>query len=201
MQTPTAAFDWDELELEQVDLHDIDVEFSMEEVKAAIDDIPIDKAPGPDGFSGGFFRTCWDTIKHDLLAAINQLYHKDSTGLARINKALIVLLPKKLGADSLQDFRPISLVHSLIKIFTKILARRLTPKLNLLVDPCQAAFIKHRSIQENFLYVQNVARSFHKKKKATILLKLDLAKAFNSVFWTYILDMLKARGFSDRWRE
>ena len=182
-------------------MHDIEGEFTLEEVTAAILDTPADKAPGPDGFSRTFFRSCWEIIKLDLLAALNQLYHMDSTGLARINKALIVLLPKKRGADRLQDFRPISLVHSLIKIFTKILAKRLAPKLQQLVDPCQAAFINHRSIQENFLYVQNTARFFHKTKKATILLKLDIANAFDSVSWTYLLDMLRARGFSARWRE
>jgi hypothetical protein len=45
------------------------------------------------------------------------------------------------------------------------------------------------------------ARFFHKTKKSAILLKLDLAKAFDSVSWQYLLYMLKARGFGDRWRE
>lgn len=113
--------------------------------------------------------------------AINQLFHMDITGLDRINKALIVLIPKKQGADDLQDFRPISLVHNLVKIFSKILACRLAPKLPLWIDWCQSVFIKKRCIQENFLCVQNTARNFHKSKKPTILLKLDIAKAFDSV--------------------
>ena len=82
----------------------------------------------------------------------------------------------------------------MVKIFTKILARRLAPKLSQLVEPCQAALIKHKSIQENFLYVHNTARFFHKSKKKAILLKLDIAKAYDSVSWTYILDMLKEIG-------
>ena len=60
-------------------------DFSFEEIKRAIDDIPAEKAPGPDGFSGGFFKSCWDTIKADLFEALNQLYHMDSRGLNRIN--------------------------------------------------------------------------------------------------------------------
>lgn len=39
-----------------------------------------------------------------------------------------------------------------------------------------------------------------KRKKATVLLKLDVAKAFDSVSWVYLLDMLAARGFGNRWR-
>uniref|UniRef100_A0A8R7NZQ8 Reverse transcriptase domain-containing protein n=1 Tax=Triticum urartu TaxID=4572 RepID=A0A8R7NZQ8_TRIUA len=90
---------------------------------------------------------------------------------------------------------------SVIKIFSKILALRLAPKLNALVDQCQSVFIKKRSIQENFLYVQNTARLFHKSRKPAFLLKLDLAKAFDSISWAYLLDMLEARGFGQRWRE
>uniref|UniRef100_A0A8R7PF27 Reverse transcriptase domain-containing protein n=1 Tax=Triticum urartu TaxID=4572 RepID=A0A8R7PF27_TRIUA len=90
---------------------------------------------------------------------------------------------------------------SLLKIFTKLFARRLAPKLKDLVDQCQSAFIKKRSIQENFLYVQNTARYLHKNKRPSILLKLDIAKAFDSISWTYLIDMLEARGFGPRWRE
>jgi hypothetical protein len=132
---------------------------------------------------------------------MNQLHRMDSRGLNRINKAIIVLIPKKQGADTLQDFRPISLLHSLIKIFSKILARRLAPKLEGLVDQCQSAFIKKRSIQENFLYVQSTIRFLHKTKKPSILLKLDIAKAFDSLSWAYLIEMMQARGFGARWCE
>lgn len=152
-------------------------------------------------FLRGFFKHCWDTIKYELCAALNQLHRLDSRGQARVNKAIIILIPKHMGADAVQDFRPILLLHNLIKIFTEILARRLAPRLSTLVDQCQSAFIKKCSIQENFLYVHNTAKFLHRTKKPTLLLKLDIAKAFDSVSWTYLLDMLEARGFGPRWRE
>jgi hypothetical protein len=197
----SSQFNWDALGLNSLDLSDLELPFSMDEIKRAIDDMPADRAPGPDGFSGGFFRACWDTIRDDLHAALRQIYLLDRRGLRRINTALIALIPKAPGADSLKDFRPISLIHSIVKILAKILASRLAPKLEDLVDPCQSAFVKHRCIQENYLHVQNMARFFHRTKKPSILLKLDLAKAFDSVSWPYLLDMLKARGFGERWRE
>ena len=144
------------------DLHDLETPFSLEEIKKAIDDMPSGKAPGPDGFSRGVFRACWKIIKSDLHAVFHQLYNLDSRGLRRINSALIVLLPKKGDAASISDYRPISLIHSVVKLFTKILARRLAPKLDLMVDHCQSAFIKGRCIQENYINVQNTARFFHK---------------------------------------
>ena len=41
----------------------------MEELKVVVFDSPSEKAPGPDGFIGVFFKKCWDVIKVDLLNA------------------------------------------------------------------------------------------------------------------------------------
>lgn len=46
------------MDLNQTDLSDIEGEFTLEEIKEAIDDMPAEKAPGPDGFSGGFYKHC-----------------------------------------------------------------------------------------------------------------------------------------------
>jgi hypothetical protein len=50
------------------------------------------------------------------------------------NEANIVLLPKKEGAHYLTDFRLISLINSLAKVLTKLLAERLAPRLEQLVS-------------------------------------------------------------------
>jgi hypothetical protein len=81
----------------------------------------------------------------------------------------------------------------------KMLATRLARRIAELIAPGQSAFIRGRSIQDNFLYVQNLVRHFHRRKTAAILLKLDVEKAFDTVSWPYLLDVLRARGFSPRW--
>jgi hypothetical protein len=70
-----------------------------------------------------------------------------------LNSANIALLPKKEGAEDVVDFRPISLIHAIAKIIVKVLALRLGPYMNELVSNAQGAFIKKRSIHDNFLYV------------------------------------------------
>ncbi|KAE8798088.1 hypothetical protein D1007_26702 [Hordeum vulgare] len=92
-QPTTTALNWDVLDLDHVDLCDIEDDFTLYEIKKAINDMPTEKAPGPDGFFGGFFRACWDVIKMDVLAALQQLHHVDSKGMRRVNRALIVLIP------------------------------------------------------------------------------------------------------------
>ena len=56
------------------DLAALDDPFSKHEVLTAIKQLLYDKAPGPDGFMGCFFKECWNLIKHDLLAVINYFH-------------------------------------------------------------------------------------------------------------------------------
>jgi hypothetical protein len=90
-------------------------------------------------------------------------------------------LPKKDGAEEISDFRPISLIHGIAKIIAKMLSLRLAPHMDDLVSKAQSAFIKKRSIHDNFLYVKNLATRLHKRKISALLFKLDIRKAFDSV--------------------
>ena len=101
----------------------------------------------------------------------------------------------------MKDFRPISLVHSFAKLVTKILANRLAPRLDSLVSTNQSAFVRGRCIHDNFLLVQQMARFLHNRREPRRLLKLDITKAFDSVSWPFLLEVLAHLGFGRRWRE
>jgi hypothetical protein len=149
----STAISWQSLGYTPQDLSDLEVPFSQEEIQNTINSMPSDKASGPNGFTGAFFKARWETIRHDVMAAINSLFSLNAQGFDWLNSACIVLLPKKAEALRVTYFRPISLIHSIAKIFSKLLANRLAPHLNSLVSNCQSAFIKKRSIHDNFLYV------------------------------------------------
>jgi hypothetical protein len=129
--------------------------------------MPTDKAPGPNGYTGAFFKASWETIKEDITTAINKLFQMNAQGFELMKSANIMLLPKKEDALSITDYKPIGLIHSFAKLFAKLLANRLAPLLNSLVSNCQSAFIKKRSIHDNFLYVQTTMRKLHKQKNTS----------------------------------
>jgi hypothetical protein len=81
-----------------------------------------------------------------------------------LNTANLVLLPKKEGAEKIGDYHPISLIHSIAKLLAKVLALRLTPAMQQLISKIQSVFIRGRSIHDNFMYVRNMARHFHRNK-------------------------------------
>lgn len=177
------------------------VTFTVQEIEAVVKSMLAEKAPGLDGFIGCFYKKCWTVIKDDLIQAIMCFYNLQTARLNLVNTANIVLLAKKQDAETLADFRPISLINSVVKIITKLLANRLAPHMNALVSSAQNAFIKKRCIHDNFIYAQRVIQLLHKKKKPVLFVKLDISKAFDSIRWTFLLEVLEHVGFSTRWRD
>ncbi len=135
----------------------------------------VDKAPGPDGFTVNFFKTCWGIVK------LHSIHDQRCNDLNLLNSANTVLLPKKEGVESSTDNRPISLIHSIVKILFKVLALRLHLVMQSLISVNQSAFNRGRSIHDNFHYVQNMVRRCHRNKSPTLFFKLDISKAFDSV--------------------
>jgi hypothetical protein len=81
-----------------------------------------EKAPGLDGFTEMFYRSCWEVIKPELLAAFQCFYNQTAGPLPRLNGALLALLSKKYVFELPGYFRPISLIHSFAKLISKVLA-------------------------------------------------------------------------------
>lgn len=79
------------------------------------------------------------------------------------------------------------------------MALQLAPIMDGIVDTNQSAFIKMRSIHDNFKFVQASAKLFKQRKMPKVLLKLDIAKAFDTVSWPFLLQLLRFLGFDQRW--
>lgn len=141
-----------------------------EEVWATIKSLTYDKTPGPDGFTGRFFKVAWNVIKGQLMAAVERLFQEDVNKFYHLNSAYVTLIPKSSDAVAVKDFRPISLIHSFAKIVTKLLANHLAPKLSSLISTKQTAFVKGRSIHVSFILIQHTAKALHAQKESRVLL-------------------------------
>jgi hypothetical protein len=193
------TIDLDHLQISTHDLSSLDNPFMEDEVWKTVLSLPSNKAPGPDGFTGKFYKSCWHIIKGDIMAATMAVWNSNRGNLELLNSAYIILIPKKDEVCHVKDFRTISLVHSFAKLIIKLLANRLAGHLDNIVSQNQSAFIKGRSMLDNFMLVQQTTKMLHQKKCARILLKLDITKAFDSVSWLFLLEVLKHLGFGQMW--
>ncbi|GJX10357.1 RNA-directed DNA polymerase, eukaryota, reverse transcriptase zinc-binding domain protein [Tanacetum coccineum] len=192
---PTASISLDfpnQISHEQSD--HMEREVSNDEIKKSVWECGTDKAPGPDGFTFGFFRHFWHLVDRDVCEAVRYFF-KFFDLPKGCNSSFIALIPKIPDANLVKDFRPISLIGSIYKIIAKILTNRLVDVLGGIINEVQSAFIKDRQILDGPFILNEVMSWCKKKKKQTLLFKVDFEKAYDSVRWDFLDDVLGSLGF------
>ena len=99
-----------------------------------------------------------------------------------ITKGVIALLKKggKHVWEGLDDYRPITLLNTELKILARVLANRLHVVISDLISPGQTYAVKGRSIQDNLHLIRKVLEGIEDSTDAA-LISLDQSKAFDRV--------------------
>lgn len=116
-----------------------------------------------------------------------------------MNATLISLLPKVENPQHVTEFRPIALCNVVFKCISKILANRIKSSLEDIVDQTQNAFIPGRRISDNILLTQELFKNYHRQVgKPRCAVKVDIKKAYDSVNWNFLLEVLHRFGFPNQ---
>ncbi|XP_019166906.1 PREDICTED: uncharacterized protein LOC109162678 [Ipomoea nil] len=175
--------------------------FEPEEVRAALFSMGKDKSPGPDDMNPGFYQAFWDVIGKDITSFLLNCLSQ-STFPDCLNDANIVLIPKKCVPEHVSDLRLIGLCNVIYKIMTKMLANRMKPLLEDIISDSQSAFLPGRLISDNILIASEVGHYLRRKQLGQVgwaALKLDMAKAYDRMEWSFVSDMLVGLGFDAKW--
>ncbi|XP_074298556.1 uncharacterized protein LOC141629455 [Silene latifolia] len=173
---------------------------TTDEIKKCLFSIPSNKSPGPDGYSSHFYKDAWDIVGNDICEAVINFFDTGKL-LTQINSTVITLIPKIDRPTSVKHYRPISCCNVLYKIISKLLCSRLALILPDLICKTQGAFVKGRSILENILICQDLIRQYNRGKASPrCLFKLELQKAYDSIEWAFVDQMLEALLFPEKFR-
>ena len=164
----------------------------LQEIEIAICQLKKEKCPSLDGFPIEFYQRFQPELKHLL----HSVYMKN-IAIGEMHKTArqgLISLLEKPNCDQLlvKNWRPLTLLGSDYKNFSKILANRLEVVTSYLISKVQTGFLKGRFIAENLMELSTVICSAQKNKEEGVIVAVDFQKAYNTLEHKALYSILRA---------
>ncbi|CAD6197841.1 unnamed protein product [Caenorhabditis auriculariae] len=169
-----------------------------EEVAHAIRRLKNGTAAGPDNISTEILKSGGDALNR-LLAKRFSTYLKNNEIPEQWKVSKTILIPKKGDLTDLNNFRPISLLSVVYKLFTKIIVNRLEKKLDDFQPPSQAGFRRNFCCLDHIHTLTQVVERHREYHLPLALAFVDYRKAFDSVEINAMLNSLVAAGIPTKY--
>ena len=183
-------------------------EISEEDVRYAIRKSNNDKAPGLDGIPIELWKSMDDQFLSDksnpkkkcnIIWCLTRVFRDIETNginhLAKFNEGCISPIYKKKDPDNIANYRPITLLNTDYKIYTKAISLRLADAAPDVIHPDQAGFLKDRSIFDQVKTTKMVTDYMNATNKKGAIVALDQEKAYDKILHPYLWEVLEKLEF------
>ena len=160
----------------------LDADITANEVAEAIKHTKGGRAPGADGILADMIRSASGLLLPYLLKLFNSIFQK-SYFPKQWTESIIVPIHKKGTADDPNNYRGISLISNLSKIFMHVLKNRLQQwvEVNDVIGEEQAGFRKGYSTTDHIFVLHSLIQRYLSRHKKFYVAFVDFSKAFDTV--------------------
>ncbi len=154
---------------------------SEDEVWRELRRVNVRKAAGPDGITGCVLRSCADQLAGLFTSIFNESL-ATSVVPTSFKKSIIIPVPKNSKPSCLNDYRPVALTSTVMKVFERLLKKHICSSIPATLDPLQFAYRPNRSTDDAISQIlhSSLTHIDSKNGKYVRLLFIDYSSAFNT---------------------
>ncbi len=170
---------------------------SEDEVRRELKRVNVRKAAGPEGITGRVLRSCADQLA-GLFTSIFNEFLATSVVLTAFKKSVIIPVPKNSKPSCLNDYCPVALTSTVMKVFERLLKKHICSSIPATLDPLQFAYRPNTSTDDAISQVLHSSLSHIDSKNGNYvrLLFIDYSSAFNTIVSTKLAVKLSDLGLN-----
>ena len=188
--------------LSDIQRDSIEGNITFREAADALRNMKDNKSPGNSGFTTEFYKFFFQNIGHFLVRSINHGFSIKKLSVSQ-RQGVITCLPKEgKNLQKLNNWRPISLLNVAYKIASTCISNRIKSTLEYLISEQQTGFQSGKFIGSNINLMYDILSFTESEQIPGMLVLVDFYKAFDSIAWSFIDQVLEFLNFGDdikRW--
>ncbi len=177
--------------------NDYAITLSEDDVRRELRRVNVRKAAGPDGITGRVLRSCADQLAGLFTSIFNESL-ATSVVPTPFKKSVIIPVPKNSKPSCLNDYRPVALTSTVMKVFERLLKKHICSSIPATLDPLQFAYRPNRSTDDAISQVLHSSLTHIDSKNGNYvrLLFIDYSSAFNTIVPTKLAVKLSDLGLN-----
>ena len=158
---------------------EMDRDITLEDIEETIKNLKSDKSPGVTGFTNEFYKEFSKDLNIWILNYIHYTYQEKTLSYMQ-RRGAITLIPKgQKDKSDLGNWRPITLLNTLYKLISAIMAKKIKKVLPRIIGHEQKGFVDGRNIADAIRGVYDTIDYANNNNKRGVMLAIDFRKAFD----------------------
>ena len=187
-----------EYKIDKIADNDLGQALTEPELGTVLQGMKHNKTPGIDGITSEFLKVFWVKLKSVITRALNSCFQKGKLSTT-LRKGIITCIPKgQKDRCLLKNWRPLSLLCVTYKLASGVITKRLKTVLEKVISKTQRGFIPGRQISDCTRLIYDIMYSIDHQNSSGLLMLIDFEKAFDSISWHFLYDVLDFFGFSNK---